>query len=233
MMSEDLPPPPAIRSRDPLPVPAADQQHPGSTGPLAVWLGLQLAVTLVVVLRVPLAAQYPEPAEQMAAYLVTGTQVVAGALLFPFLFRSGHAAVQVIASGWPFLLAAGYLAGAVQKNLLWSAAMVSTWLLALALWAPLLRSFRAQMLGVAIGGLLTLGAGILRYLRLEFGSGGGELAFGVESASPLLSTWAALEGSGISAAWILLGALVLAAVAARLSTHFRRAGAAAAAVSPA
>lgn len=221
-MSVDLPPPLAIRSRDPLPVPAADQQQPASTGPLAVWLGLQLAVTLVVVLRVPLAAQYPEAAEQTAAYLVTGMQVVAGALLFPFLFRSGHAAVQVIASGWPFLLAAGYLAGAAQKDLLWSAAMVSTWLLALALWAPLLRSFGAQMLGVAIASLLTLGAGVLRYARIEFASAEGDAGAGVESASPLLSTWVALEGSSAPTGWVFITALVCSAVAARFTARIRR-----------
>lgn len=230
MMSVDLPPPPAIRSRDPLPVPAADQQQPGSTGPLAVWLGLQLVATWVAVLRVPLAAHYPEPAEQMAAHLVTGTQVVAGALLFPFLFRSGHAAVQVIASGFPFLLAAGYLAGSAHKDLLWSAAMVSTWLLALALWAPVLRASRARMLGVAVASLLTLGAGLLRYVRIEFAGGGGEPAFGVESSSPLLSTWVAMEGSWAPAGWVLIAALVFSAVAARLTSRFRQARVAASTV---
>ena len=39
--------------------------------------------------------------EEMAAYLLAGTQVVAAALLFPLLLRDRRSAAQVVASAWP------------------------------------------------------------------------------------------------------------------------------------
>jgi hypothetical protein len=175
-----------------------------------------------VVQRVPLAAQYPEPAEQMAAYVVTGAQVVGAALLFPLLLRSRRSTVEVIASAWPFLLAAGYLAGMPPAALLWPAAWVTAWLLTLALWLPVLRSERLRMVGVSVASLLTLGGGVTRYLRLEFAGASAEPAFAPESASPLLSTWTSLNDSTAAAGWILLGTLVLAAIAFRAALAARK-----------
>jgi hypothetical protein len=214
---------PAARHTDNLSAVAAHGGSPSSTAPLALWLGLQLAAVLVAVVRVPLAAQYPEPAEQMAAYLVTGTQGVAAALIFPFLLRSARTTVQVIASTWPFLLAAGYLAGVAPKAMIWPAASITAWLVTLALWASILRTTRAQMVGITIASLLTLGGGLLRYLRLEFAAGTAEPGFALETASPLLSTFAALDGSPSPAGWILLASLAFAAIAVRLFIQVKRA----------
>lgn len=199
-----------------------DPPPSGPTAPMALWLALQLAAVLVAVLRVPLSAQYPEPAEQMALYPLSGTQVVAAALLFPFLLRDGRCAGQAVASALPFLLGAGFMAGVTPEALIWPAASVAAWLVTLALWAPALQTSRARMIGIAVASLLTLGGGTLRYLRLEFAAGRGGAGFNPESASPLLSTWANLAGSNTAAAWVLLAVLALAAIGVRVANRPRR-----------
>ena len=186
---------------------------------MALWLVVQLSVVLMAVLRVPLAAQYPEPAERLAAHLLFGAQVVGAGLLFPYLLRDARCAVQVVASAWPFQLAAGYLAGMAPAALAWPASLVTAWLITLALYAALLRSPRSRALGVAAAALLTLGGGTLRYLRLEFASAGVDAApaGGFENASPLLSTLAALDGLGTRPAWVLIATLASAALLALLA----------------
>src|SRR5688500_14317068 len=87
---------------------AANSGFP-STSPLACWLAIQLGVILLAVSGIPLAARYAEPAERLAAHWMMGAQVVAAGLLFPFLLRDVRNSVQVIATAWPFQLAAGYL----------------------------------------------------------------------------------------------------------------------------
>src|SRR5215211_6686279 len=89
-----------------------------STAPLLLWLLIQLGAILLAVLRVPLAAAYREPAEQLAPYLLFAVQVVAAGMLFPFLLRDWRTAVQVIATAIPFQLAAVYLAGLEPRAML-------------------------------------------------------------------------------------------------------------------
>ena len=203
--------------------PDARQEHAlALTGPLALWVALQLAAVGVAVLRVPLAAQYPEPAEGMAAYLVTGVQVVGAALLFPFLLRDGRNAAVIVASAWPFLLAAGYLAGRSPAELARPAVYITVWLAALAAWAPALKTRRARAAGVAVAGLLALGGAALRYLRLEFAAGHAGATLTPESASPLLSTWANLEGSSTPAGWIVVLGVGGLGIAARVAGRPRR-----------
>ena len=198
-----------------------------ATGPLALWLLVQLAAVALAVLRVPLAARYPEPAERRAAHLVLATQVIAAGLLLPLLFRDRRTAVAVVASAWPFQLAAGYLAGMPPAALAWPAAFVTAWLAALACGAAQLRTPRAQAIGITIATLLALGGGVLRYLRLEFGRGVPEGTFTPESVSPLLSTLAAIEGSSTRTGWVLiatlLGSAALGAAARKILARTRHA----------
>ena len=189
-----------------------------STAPLALWLVLQLGVFALVVCQIPLAAQYAEPAETLAAHLLLGAQVVAAALLFPFLLRDARTAVQIIAAAWPFQLAAGYLAGMSLGAIVWPAVLVTAWLATLALSAPLLRSPRGAAAGTTLAVVLTVGLAALRYLRVEFGGGGAGPLAALEDVSPLLSTFQALEGFSPRRAWIplaLLLGLSIAAVSSR------------------
>lgn len=179
-----------------------------STAALVLWLGFQLAVMLIVALRIPLAAEYPQPAERLAAHLMLGGQVVAAALLFPMLMHDGRRTIQIIATALPFQLAAGFLGGIPIPQMLPAAAFVAGWLLTLGIWAACLRAPAPAMLGVACASALTLGAGALRYLRLEFGPPGAR-AGGIELASPFLATLAALDGFSIIQGWILLGGIAV------------------------
>src|SRR5688572_24474358 len=172
-----------MRTR-PNSAPADDDDATPLTGPLVVWLGAQLAAIALAAARVPLAAQYVEPAEHLALHLMLGVQVVVASLLFPFLLRDVRSVVQIVATAIPFQLAAAYLAGHGMSEVVQPAGIVLAWLVTLGVWAMVIRSMRAQMLGVAVASLLTLGLVASRYLRLEFGaSQPRDVSF--ESASPV------------------------------------------------
>ena len=200
---------------------------PPFTGPLVLWLGVQFAVFALAAARIPLAAQYVEPAEHLALHLLLGVQVVVASLLFPFLFRDVRSAIQIVATAIPFQLAAAYLAGLGMTDAMEPAGFVDLWLLTLAVWATVLRPIRAQMLGVAVASLLTLGFATLRYLRLEFTSN--PLAGATfETASPLLTIFAAVVGSPTLWGWLTACSLMTAGLAPMGFSRVRRARVAAA-----
>src|SRR5215213_7298770 len=127
---------------DPSPVPS---RPPPSTAPLLLWLLIQLGAILLVVLRVPLAARYPEPAERLAPHLLLAVQIITAGMLFPFLLRDWRTAVQVVATAIPFQLAAGYLAGLEPRAMLPAIALVLSWIVVLAVWQPNLTTVRHRM----------------------------------------------------------------------------------------
>jgi hypothetical protein len=173
------------------------------TGALALWLGIQLSIILITVLRIPLAAHYVEPAEGLAPHLLLGAQVVAAGLLFPFLLRDLDSTAQVLATAIPFQLAAGYLGGLSMGELMPAAGFVAGWIATLHVWAIALPDARTQMLGVGLANCATLGGAILRYLRLEF-TAGPFAGASFESSSPLLTTLAALAGESVRRGWLFL-----------------------------
>ena len=213
----------------PSPLAAADgraalpaKHRPSSTPPLVCWLAVQLGAALVAVSGIPLAAHYPEPAERLAAHWVMGAQVVTVGLLFPFLFRDLRTSVQVVASAWPFQLAAGYLSAVEPEVLVWPGALVTAWLGTLAACRALLRTARLQSIGVVVATLLTLGCAALRYLRLEFADASGRASlWRPEDASPLLSTFDGLEGFSTRPGWMLLTALIAVAAAFAAARRIR------------
>jgi hypothetical protein len=156
---------------------------------------------LIADARVPLAAKYPEPAEHLAPHLILAAQIAGAGVLFPLVMRGRLAAVQLIATALPFQLAAGYLAGLSTAAMAEPAIAVGLWLVALGAWGACLSSARSRMLGVAMASCLSLGGGLLHYLRLEFAPGS---AGGFESASPLLTALRAVEGSGTILGWLTL-----------------------------
>lgn len=179
-----------------------------STGPLAVWLALQLGATALVALRVPLAAAYPQASERLAGYWILGTQVVAAGMLFPWLLRDARTAVQIIAGAVPFQIAAAVLSGTPAREFIPAAGAVHLWLLGLACWAVALQAPRAQMLGVTAANLMTLGAAGLHYLRLEYSDVGGTRA-ALQDALPLIATFRALSGEGNVSDFLLLAGILL------------------------
>ena len=199
-------------------------ESPPTTAPLLLWLVVQLCAILLAALRVPLAAVYPEPAERLAPHLLLGVQVVAAGMLFPFLLRDRQAAVQVMATAIPFQLAAGYLGGFTAREMLPAIAFGLTWILVLAIWRRALPAPSAQLIGTSVATCLTLGGGILRYLRLEFGADRNPVS-GFENASPLLTTFTAIAGGPSMPGWLLLagiGAVAGGALAVRRYSRSRR-----------
>jgi hypothetical protein len=192
-----------------------------STAPLLLWLTIQLGAILLAVLRVPLAAVYVEPPERLAPQLMLTMQVVIVGMLFPFLLRDWRLALQVTATALPFQLAAAYLGGLAAREILSAMAFMATWTLTLTVWRASLRSRTAELAGACLATCLTLGGGILHYLRLEFAPGPAPAA-AFETASPLLTTLAAVDGNPTRLGWILLVCLLLAALATASARRFRR-----------
>jgi hypothetical protein len=106
----------------------------------------------------------------LAAHVMVVSQVVAAALLFPYLMRSWAAAVAVVAGAWPFDAAAGVFSAAPAGHVVWAAAYVTAWLLVLAIWNRALPE-QGRGLAVAVAALLAIGGCVVFYLRLEFGLG--------------------------------------------------------------
>jgi hypothetical protein len=196
---------------------------PSTTGPLLLWLAIQLGAILLAALRVPLAAAYPEPAERLAVHVLLAVQVIAAGMLFPLLLRDWRSTLQTIATAVPFQFAACYLAGFDARAMAPAITFVLSWIVVLAMWAATLGSRRATMVGVILATCLTLGGGILCYLRLEFGGGGDAPATPFENASPLLTTFTAVDGTSTVPGWVLLAVLgVCGAFALLISRRFRR-----------
>jgi len=190
-----------------------------STGPLLLWLGIQLGVLALSAARVPLAAQYAEPAEWLAPHLLLSAQVIASGLLFPFILRNLRTSVQILATAIPFQLAAAYLAGLGAADVLQAAGFVQAWLVTLAIGVACLRSLSQQMLAVCAMSCLTLGGATLRYLNAEFGKGLIEPS--LSSASPLLTTLAAVEGTPTFHGWMTVACLAVTGIATLAVRYWR------------
>jgi hypothetical protein len=133
--------------------------------------------------RVPLAAGYPVAGELLAAQVVVVTQVVASAILFPFLLSRVPAAVVVVATAWPFTLLGGVLSATPAAGVAAGGMYVSAWITALWAWkaaSPARYSYRS----VGAATLLTVGSLLLFYLRLDFGTGA------PAETTDLLARWA-------------------------------------------
>ena len=190
-----------------------------ATAPLIVWLILQLLVLGIATLRIPLAARYPEPAETLALHLMLSAQGVGAAMMFPFLLRDARCAVQVLAAAVPFQLAAAHLAGRGVWESIDAMLFVDAWILTLAIWSAALRSDRLRAIGVCVATCLTLGGGILQYIRGEFASDSNSVRF--EEITPLASTVAAIQNTLDFKSWIFLGIIAVLGVVA-FAIHFFR-----------
>ena len=158
-------PPHPAQANGPVPAPTTDA--PPFTAPLLLWLSLQLLALLTALLRVPLAAQYPQPAELLAAQVMVVVQVTAVALLFPYLLRDVRSVAAVVAATLPFLVLSGAVSGIPAGRLVLAGIYVVSWIVALAAW-NVRASTSGRSAGVAAATLLTLGTLVAFYLRLEY-----------------------------------------------------------------
>jgi hypothetical protein len=152
---------------------------------------------LVALLRVPLAAGYPQSAELWAAHTLAITQIVATSLLFPWLFSGTAPAVATISSAWPFAVFAGVLSGLPGVRIVATDCLVTAWMLSLWAWnasAPV----TTRPTAVAVALLLSVGSLVLFYLSLEFAhSSGDDIAVAARWAqlSPPLAALRLLEAT--------------------------------------
>ena len=185
---------------------------------------VQLAALALSAGRVPLSADFPDPAERLAPQVMLATQVMAAGLLFPWLLAGDRSAVLAGATAGPMALAAGHLADAPVGRSLLSLAWLWMWVLDLALLRSALpRSRRWDGVAVAAVGLLTAGPAVLLFLLADFApgpAGGGRTAAGAVLRSlPLAATGSvSASPSGSFFAWanLFLLAFIL-ATACRLA----------------
>ena len=151
--------------------------------PIAAWLLVQLGALLIATFRVPLAAQYPQPAEFHAVQMMLAAQFSLLALTFPWLLQTWRQALSVLAAGSAMLLAASALAAWGAGEILPACLFLAAWVLVFTT-LGLIRSPRAKLLTLAVAATYVLGGPLLWYLRLEF-SAAGSLG-GIPGFGPLL-----------------------------------------------
>src|SRR5688500_12019644 len=150
--------------------PAPDARRPDAStfhhreftwAPLVVWLAAQILILLVPASQVRLADEFPRPAESMALREMLAGQMVIVTLTFPFLLRGAAVSIAIAASAWPFLLLAGVLASTPNQRIGGCALYLTVWIAVLAIWRTVLRTHALQMVGVAVGGALSVGLPLL------------------------------------------------------------------------
>ena len=169
-----------------------------SSGALLIWLLLQWGALALAALRVPLAAQYPQPAELHAVALLLAVQLAGSAVLFPMLCRGWDMTTATIACGCVMLLVAAALAGWALSWALAAMGIFALWVLGLWLWHDAFGARRARAVIAACAATYVIGGALLWYFRLE-ASGGVEPP--VSLANGLLQLVVSDPQSPPSAAW--------------------------------
>jgi hypothetical protein len=142
--------------------------HPGS---LLIWLGLQLLVLLLPVMRVPLSEEFPRPAEKLAVEEMVVAQIALSALLLPVLMPSPAAVIVMAGTTWPFLQLAGVLSSSPPYRLVEVSGFVSTWIVALGLLGAGPMRPRWKIWAAATSSAVSVGGALAAYLLRDFGSG--------------------------------------------------------------
>ena len=145
-----------------------DRSGSPAVGAIAIWLLVQLIVLALGAARVPLWYRAPDPVERGAIEQVLAAQIIAAALLFPWLMRGAVTSACVVLVSAPFVQLAAMLSETEMHRATRAWLYAALWLGALAAWAAALRSPRARLGGVAVAGAVAIGLPVLRYLRLEF-----------------------------------------------------------------
>jgi hypothetical protein len=210
------------------PVPAAPPPpHPDRSpaAPLFCWLVIQLVALSLAVFRVPLSARFPPPGEQFAIHVLLVTQIIASAMLFPFLLRDARTSAIVILTIAPFMQLASMLSEVPTSRAALAAAYVAAWLTTLALWRGILRTRTAEMLGVACAVALTLGAAIVWYVHAE-SRAPGPIDWSRDGwFGPVLGAIAQVEARSIPLApWIAPCVLLIVGAVARVIARKREVG---------
>ena len=146
-----------------------DRSGSVAAGPLTLWILVQLTALALAAARVPLLYRAPQPLERVAVHYVLAAQIVAAALLFPWLMRNVATGLCVILVSAPFAQLAALLAEVELSRAAVAWGFAALWMSALLAWSAVLRaSARARLVAVALAGALAIVGPVLRYLRYEF-----------------------------------------------------------------
>jgi len=202
--------------------------------PLAGWLILQLLALLLPVLQLPLSDNFTRPAERLAIEEMLTTQIAFAALLMPVLFSNCSTSLFVIACTWPFIQLAGTLSATPPTRILLATAYLAGWLALLTAWRSILRTTRAQMIGVAAASILSIGAALLWYLRVEFLTQQTDPLWSRDALlGPILAALAILHEQPLSfRPWLPLGIALVVSVSLASWIEIRRRRAAAVTSNP-
>jgi hypothetical protein len=140
-----------------------------SVGPLLLWFVVQLAALLLSALRVPLAAQFPQPAEFQAVRVLLAIQFAWVAIVFPMLLINWRMAVLALASAWVMLALAAGLSAWTFTLVLPAAGYLAVWIIVLWTWRAGLVSAGQQSFAAAVMATYFIGGALLWYVQLDFG----------------------------------------------------------------
>lgn len=153
------------------PCPATDKktsaQSRSAARRISVWLALQLIPLALAATRAPIWAKFPNMGETMAGSYLLAAQLFGSALLFPWLMCDLRTSVLVGLSAVPMLLLASALGGGGAIAAMLGVGVSVSWLVALAIWSPVLRRLHLELLGPPLLTAFLLGMALLRYLRAE------------------------------------------------------------------
>jgi hypothetical protein len=189
-------------------------------GPLFIWLIIQLLALSLGVCRVPLAARVVQP-EQFALHAMLVTQVIASAMLFPFILRDVTTSAMAILAIAPFVQLASYLSEIPLRSAALAGAYVAMWMLALSMWKSILRTPRSEMLAVACATAITIGGAIVWYVRAEEIESG-QIAWSMDALlGPILGVIAQLHAPTNAAliAWSWPIVILVTCALARVTTR--------------
>ena len=179
------------------------------SGPLLVWLLVQIGALGIAAGRIPLAARYPETGERLALDLLLGFQVGFSSLLFTWLTRDLNSTVMCIVSCWPMLALAVMLSALPPTALPVTGGFVTLWFATLAIWRMAFRTDSARAIATSIAASWVIGGPVLWYLRGEFNSQ--SEVFPAPLYGPLTGALAQIQSAGFRAAdWMILGLLLIA-----------------------
>lgn len=188
-----------------------------------LWLVIQLGALGASAARVPLWARTPEPVQRVAGAQMLAVQIIASAMLFPWLMPTVGTSFFIVLTSAPMLQLAGMLSGVAWSGVAPAWGYLCLWLVALAYWSVALQSVRARLCGMAIATSLALGVPLLRYLAMEFRDRT-ELPFrGLEWLDPAGSAVTQLHPDSRDAAgWFTVCVILVGGAAVAIWTHRRR-----------
>jgi hypothetical protein len=144
---------------------------------LVIWLAAQLAALGICACRAMLWARAPRAGEELSLFVMLAMQIAMSALLFPHLLGNLRSTIPALATAWPMAQLAAYLSDAPATHLVLAELYVWAWMIGLALWARILSTAWAKLLGIGIASMLSLGGPVLWYLRADFGRDDSQLPF--------------------------------------------------------